>query len=111
MAMNASFLNVCADAGGDAITHLGLVDDEGTELTGGSYARKSVTWTTASNGLISPSADTVFDVPSGSTVAGWRGYSDISSGTDYGGADLTEQPFASDGTYTLLAASTSIDLN
>ncbi|WP_091079037.1 hypothetical protein [Nonomuraea wenchangensis] len=111
MAMATAFLNVCADAGGAAITHIGLVNGSGTELTGGSYARKAVTWTTASNGLIRPSADLVFDAPAGSTVAGWRGFSASTSGTNYGGADLTSQAFATAGTYTLLAASTSIDLD
>lgn len=111
MAMTAAFLNVCADAGGDAIAYIGLVDDQGDEITGGSYARKAVTWTAASNGLIRPTTDLVFDIPSGATVAGWRGYSASTSGTNYGGADLTTQAFATAGTYTLLAASTSIDLN
>lgn len=109
MAMNTTYLNATADAGGDLITHIGLVNGSGTELTGGGYARQAVTWTSASSGLIRPSADLEFSVASGSTVAGWRGYSASSSGTDYGGADLTSQAFATAGTYTLLAASTSID--
>lgn len=109
MAMSTDYLNLTAQAGGDAITHIGLVDGSGTELTGGSYARQAVTWTTAANGLIRPDDDLVFNVASGSTVAGWRGYSASSSGTNYGGADLTSQTFATAGTYTLLAASTAID--
>ena len=109
MAMSTAYLNATADAGGSLITHLGLVDDTGTEITGGSYARQAVTWTPASNGLIRPTSDKVFNIPAGATVAGWRGYNASSGGTDYGGASLTPQPFASDGTYTLLAASTSID--
>lgn len=109
MPMSTAYLNLTAQAGGTAITHLGLVDDTGTEITGGTYARQAVTWTTAANGLIRPTADKTFNVPSGKTVGGWRGYSASTSGTDYGGASLTAQPFASDGTYTLLAEYTSID--
>lgn len=109
MAMSTAYLNATADAGGALITHLGLVDDTGTEISGGTYARLSVTWTSATGGLIRPTSDKTFNIPSGKTVAGWRGYSASSGGTNYGGADLTPQAFASDGTYTLLAASTSID--
>lgn len=109
MAMSTAYLNATADAGGTLITHLGLVDGSGTEIAGGSYARQAVSWTAASNGLIRPTADKTFNIPSGATVAGWRGYSASTSGTNYGGADLTSQAFATAGTYTLLAASTGID--
>lgn len=109
MSMSTAYLNETADAGGALISHLGLVDGNDSELSGGSYARKAVSWTSAASGLIRPTADLVFDVPSGATVAGWRGYSGATSGTDYGGADLTSQPFNSSGEYTLLAAQTAID--
>ncbi|MEU8195246.1 hypothetical protein AB0C10_15845 [Microbispora amethystogenes] len=109
MAMNTAYLNLTAQAGGNAITYLGLVDDTGTEITGGGYARQAVTWTSPVNGLIRPSADKVFAIPASATVAGWRGYSAASGGTDYGGKDLPQQPYATAGTYTLLAASTGID--
>lgn len=109
MAMATTYLNVTADAGGAAITHVGLVDETGTEVTGGSYARQAVTWTSAVDGLIRPNADLNFTIPAGVTVGGWRGYSLVSAGVDYGGEDLTNQPFPTGGTYTLLAASTSID--
>ncbi|MGH3098321.1 MAG: hypothetical protein ACRDMV_20245 [Streptosporangiales bacterium] len=110
MAMNAAYLDGTADAGGGLIGFLGLVDDTGAELAGGSYTRLAVAWNlTAGTGRINPTSDLVFDVPSGATVAGWRGYSASTSGTDYGGADLTSQPFNSSGEYTLLAAQTAID--
>lgn len=111
MAMSTAFLNATADAGGNLITHIALFDDEGAELTGGSYARQAVTWTSATNGLIRPDADLEFSVPSGATVAEWRGFNQSSTGIDYGGASLTPQEFATAGTYTLLSASTGIDLN
>lgn len=110
MSMSVAYLNGTADAGGDLVQYLGLVDDTGSELSGGSYARQAVSWGDAVNGRINPQADLVFDIPSGATVAGWRGYSDATgSATDYGGADLTAQPFNTAGQYTLLAASTAID--
>lgn len=111
--MNTTFLNALATEADTLITHIGLVDDQGTELTGGSpaYARIAVTWTAPSNGLIRPDADLEFDVPASSNVAGWRGYSASTSGTDYGGEALTQEDYANQGTYTLLAASTAIDID
>lgn len=43
--METVYLNAIGDHGGSLITHIGLVDDTGTELTGGSpaYARQAVT--------------------------------------------------------------------
>lgn len=110
MAMNEDYLNAIADEGGTLITHIGLVDETGTEITGGdpAYARQAVTWTAASGGTIRPSADLTFDIPSGTTVGGWRGYSASSSGTNYGGEDLTQESYASQGEYTLLASGTGI---
>ena len=109
MAMSTAYLNGIANAGASLVQYIGLVDDNGVELSGGSYARKAVTWDTASNGSIHPDSDLTFDIPAGATVAGWRGYSAASGGTDYGGAALDPQPFVTAGTYTLLAAETSID--
>lgn len=74
----------------------------GTELTGGSpaYARKALTWGSPSAGVIAATA-VVFDVASGSTVAGGGVHSAITAGTYYDGGALTSQAFASQGTYTL----------
>jgi hypothetical protein len=114
MAMSDDYLSgVLAPAGAAAITHIGLVDETGTELSGGepAYARKAVTWTSPSDGLIRPNADIEFDVPASTTVGGWRGFSGSAGGTDYGGEDLTNEAFAAQGTYTLRADQTSIDHN
>lgn len=110
MTVNTAYLNAVADSG-NPITHIGLVDELNAEITGGSYARLPVTWTAASSGLIRPSADLTFDIPAGNTIAGWRGYSALTAGTEYGGEDLVNETFAgggSGGQYTLLAASTGI---
>lgn len=110
--MDATYRNALRNYGAGLITHIGLVDGTGTEVSGGSYARKPVTWTTTDpDGLMRPSADLTFDIPAGGVVAGWRGYSALTAGTNYGGAALTSETYGSAGTYTLLAASTSVDHN
>ena len=105
--MDANFHNALAAYGVGLITHIGLVNGAGTEISGGSYARKAVTWTGAA-AVKSPSADLVFDIPAGATVAGWRAFTASSGGTNYGGAALTSTPFSNAGTYTLQASGTNI---
>ena len=109
--MEEVYRNAIADHGASLITHIGLVDETGTELDGGdpAYARKAVTWTDASGGTIRPDADITFDIPEDTTVGGWRGYSqEAPGGTNYGGKALTQETFASQGEYKLLSASTGI---
>lgn len=109
-AMLAAYLNALRDEGKTLITHIGLVDETGTEISGGSpaYARKAVTWADGGDGVMRPNADLTFDIPPSTTVGGWRGYSALTAGTNYGGADLTQEVFAAQGQYKLLAASTGI---
>ena len=109
MALTAAALNVSADGLAAVATHVGLVDDVGTELTGGAYARLAVTWTAAAGGLIRPTVDKTFEVPAGATVGGWRTYSASSAGVDYGGQAVTNETYAGAGQYTLEAAATAID--
>lgn len=111
MAMTPTYLNVIAAYGGTLITHIGLVNFSGVEISGGSpaYARRAVVWTAASGGVIRPTIDLVFNVPAGGVVAGWRGYSAAVGGTDYGGADVTLETFAAQKTYRLLSTLTSIN--
>jgi hypothetical protein len=98
------------------ITHASLhTADPGTtgtsEVTGGSpaYARKSVTWSAASGGSKAASNQPVFDVPSGTTVTHVGFWSAASAGTFLGSADVTDETFGSQGTYTL--TSITVDLN
>lgn len=117
--MNTTYENAIGNAGAGLITHIALFDDSGNELSGGSYARQPVTWTSAgagnsgadSDGEIRLSADLTFDVPAGATVGEWRGFSALTGGTDYGGQSLTNETFANDGQYKLLASGTSIEHN
>jgi hypothetical protein len=110
--MNTAFLNALADHGGTLITHLALFDGA-SEISGGSpaYARQAVSWGAASDGLVRPSADHEFDIPAGAAVDGWRGFTAATGGTDYDGASLTQETYAGQGTYTLLAAQVAIDLD
>lgn len=110
--MNATFYNALRTEAISLITHIGLVDAGGDEVTGGSpaYARQAVTWATDGDGVMRPNANLTFNIPASGQVAGWRGYSALTDGTNYGGPTLTTENFAGQGTYTLLAASTSITI-
>lgn len=108
MAMTAAYRNAIRDHGQSLITHIGLVDASGVELTGGGYARQAVTWVDDGDGVSRPSADRVFTTEAGDVVAGWRGYSASTGGTNYGGEAVTQRTYSNPGTYTLAAAQTSI---
>lgn len=102
--MNNDYLNSIANHGASIVTHIGLVSNMGTEIS----TRQEVTWTAAVDGTIRPSVDLTFAIEAGTTVGGWRGYSALTDGTEYGGKDLTNETYANAGEYTLLAASTGI---
>ena len=110
MAMSTRYRDATADAGGALISYLGLVNDKGRELAGGSpaYARQAVRWKKAADGTIRPTGDLTFAVPAGATVAGWRGFSARVKGVDYGGEALTQEAYAGQGVYTLFADGTGI---
>jgi hypothetical protein len=73
------------------------------EISGGSpaYARKAITWNAASGGNLDNNANPVFDVPASTTVAYVGLFSAVTSGTFYGSADVTDEVFAGQGTYTV----------
>ena len=72
----------------------------GTEPSGGSpaYARKALSWSAPSNGVITASA--TFDIPTGTTLIG-AGVHSASTGNYQDGGSITSQAFASQGTYVL----------
>jgi len=86
-------------------------DDGSNEVSGGdpAYARQSITWNSASSGSLDSSNTPEFDVPSSTTVAYVGFWSAESAGTFYGAADVTDEVFAGQGTYTLTDA--DLDLN
>ena len=108
--MNSNYRNAVADHGGTLITHIGLVDNTGTELSGGdpAYARQPTTWDAADDGTIRPSDSLVFNAPAGANVSGWRGYSALTGGTEYGGKALTREDYVGQGTYLLDKEQTAI---
>ncbi len=110
--MNEAYRNLTANAGAAVITHIGLVQGGGVEISGSPYVRKAVTWTAAVDGEIQPTDDLLFEIPTGGvTVAGWHGYSAVSGGTDYGGGDLTPVSYGGAGYYVLTAEDTAIQHN
>ena len=78
-------------------------DNGANEVSGGNpaYVRKAITWSSASGGAIDSSNQPVFDVPGSTTVAYVGLWSASSGGTFYGSADVTDEVFANQGTYTL----------
>jgi hypothetical protein len=91
-------------------------DSGASEVTGGTYARKAITWNTAASGNLDSSNAPVFDVPAGTTITHAGYWSALTGGTFYAGDLLTAagstsaQPetFASGGTYTLSDADLEI---
>lgn len=111
MGLNATALNAMLDELGTLITHLSLHTDtvgsgSGGEVTGGSpaYARKSVTWNAAAAGNLDSSNTQVFDVPAATTVRRVGFFSAITAGTYYGDAEITDEVYGSQGTYTVTDA-------
>lgn len=96
--------NTLATAYGNAATHGAVYTTApggtaGTEPSGGSpaYARKALTWSAPSNGVIT--ATVTFDIPSGATIVGVGVHSALTAGTYLDGNTVTSQAFASQGTY------------
>lgn len=106
MSASAAQVTVAANAVAAAISHWGLVNATGTELSGGTYARIPSAGTNSA-GTVRPTADCAFNVPASTTVGGWRAYSALTAGTNYGGGDISpNEVYGTAGTFTLTAAST-----
>lgn len=107
--MNVAYRDALGEHGASLVTHIGLVDDGGAEFSGSPYVRKAVTWTTSADGLIRPTEDLLFNIPSGGKiVGGWRGYSAVAGGTDYGGGSVADVTYMGAGYYVLKADETAI---
>lgn len=76
----------------------------GTEVSGGTYARRPITW---SHGAVDgqTTATVTFNVPAGVTVRGAGMHTALTGGSYVGGGAVTEQAYASAGTYTLTIVS------
>lgn len=110
----AAMKNILSDAYKGAATHGALyttvpTSTAGTEVAGGApaYARKPLSWGASTAGVVSATA-AVFDIPTGTTVAGAGVHSLISGGVYYDGSAVTSQAFASQGTYSLTLTYTQL---
>lgn len=114
MALTNDLFNPMLDAAGGEIDSVSLHDDDPgstgvNELAGGSYARQTPSWGSASGGEIQTSSALDFDVPGGNTVA-WVGLWDSTGPTFLGGIQLdASEAFSSDGTYTVTSITLSLD--
>lgn len=81
------------------------------EVTGGSpaYARRAVTWNSASAGSKTVSNTPTFDVPASTTVTHLGFWSASTAGTYYGYVDVTDELFTGQGTYQVTSG--AVDLN
>lgn len=103
-------------ASGAALTHASLhtaspAGAGGSEVSGGApaYARKSITFSAAAAGAIDSSNQPIFDVPGATTVTHVGFWTAITAGTWMAYADVTDEVFGGQGTYTLTDA--DMDLN
>lgn len=116
MPLNNTAKNAMLDQLGTLINYISLhsADPGGTganEIAGGTpaYARKAVTWAAASGGSMSDTgADPVFDVEGGDTITHLGFNSALTAGTAYGEADITDETFGAQGTYTVTSITLSI---
>lgn len=110
MAASTDLLTVMAAAAAAEITHLGLVNASGTELSGGTYARVAAT-ASATGANVRFTSDKTLNIPAGATVAGWRAFDASTAGTNYGGGDLTPESYAGAGQYVLQGADTGFTVS
>lgn len=104
MALNNNAKNAMLSGLAGVATYASLHDDDpgatgDNELSGGSYARKQVTWDSPANGEMALVTQPEFDVPATSTVKYMGLWSAASSGTFYGYGPVDEESFANAGKY------------
>jgi hypothetical protein len=114
MALEDTAKNLMLDALGVDISHISLHNafpaTLGNELAGGApaYARQACAWDAASGGAMDMTGTEVFDIENGDTVSACGLADAVSAGTIEGGADLTDEAFGAQGTYTLTALTITI---
>jgi hypothetical protein len=105
MPASSALLSSLATHAASLITHVSLVNAGGTQIgdrqaTAGSATGANVRVT-----------DATFQIPGGSTVAGWRAHTAATGGTDLGGSSLTAETYAGAGTYTLTGSATGFNVS
>jgi len=86
-------------------------DDGSNEVAGGApaYIRIAITWNGAAAGNLDSSNTPELNVPAGTTVKYVGFWSAEAAGTFYGFADVTDEVYGNQGTYTVTDA--DLDLN
>jgi len=114
MALENIGKNVMLDALGVDVDFLGLHSafpaSSGNEIAGGTpaYARQGCLWDAAASGSMLLNGTEVFDVEAGDTVAAFGLWDAVTAGTIHGGADVTDEVFGGQGTYTITEVTISI---
>jgi hypothetical protein len=115
MSLNNTSKNAMLDNLGTLIAYVSVhTGDPGAtgvnEVTGGSpaYARKAITWNSASAGNLDSSNQPVLDIPASTTITHVGYWSASTGGTFYGSSDITDETFAAQGTYTVTDADISL---
>ena len=114
MALEDSMKNSMLAAIDVDVSHLGLHSafpaTSGNEIAGGApaYARQVVAWDAPAGGAIAMTGSEVFDVEAADTVSAVGLWDALTVGTIQGGADLTDETFGAQGTYTLTALTVTI---
>lgn len=106
MALNSTALDAMLDHLDTLVTHVSAhTADPGAtglnEVSGGSYARQSLTFAAAASGNLDSSNQPVIPVPAGTTITHLGLWSALSGGTFYGSVDIVDETFASVGQYTV----------
>jgi hypothetical protein len=106
-ALGAVALRVAAHTGDP-----GAANTADNEITGGSpaYARKAIAWSGAAAGAAAQNGDVVVDIPASTTVS-WLSLWNTAGTVRYLKKDVTDEAFGAQGTYTITAAGSSLDLN
>lgn len=104
--INTTGKNVMLDALGTACGYLALYTDAAgtTEVSGGTpaYARKAVTWNSASNGSKTTNGDVTFDIPAGTTVRAIGLVTASTGGTQHAVDEpASVETWAAQGTYVI----------
>lgn len=113
MALHVALLNTMLDAAAERATTASLHtadpgSDGSSEVSGGSYARQTVTWSAASGGTLTNASSVEFDVPGGVTVT-HVGLWDSAGTTFYGGIELsTPETYGAAGIYELTTLSLTL---
>ncbi len=89
----------------------GAANSATAEVTGGTpaYARKAVAWNVSASGAATQTANVVFDVPA--TTVAWISGWNVAGTVRYFKKDVTDEVFGAQGTYTVLATGSQLDLN